>query len=120
MDVVDDEREAELRWLIGYLEAERGVVGHASSEEPERLWPHLRALMNVREPRPASDEFYARQDRLLRVMAEEKGVPRSCRAVTSTGTSRSGVATSPPSRWMPSSTRPTASFWAAGYPVITA
>ncbi|EHF02300.1 hypothetical protein HMPREF1008_00705 [Olsenella sp. oral taxon 809 str. F0356] len=79
MDVVDDEREAELRWLIDYLEEERGSASRASATEPGQLWPHLRALMNVREPRPASDEFYARQDRLLRVMAEEKGVTVAAR-----------------------------------------
>lgn len=77
MGAIGDKRESELRWLIDHFEEERGSASRASATEPGQLWPYLRALMNLREPCRTSDEFYVRQDRLLRELAQEKGIVRA-------------------------------------------
>ena len=40
----------------------------------ERQWRLLRSLMNVRPPRPVTDEFLRVQDAFLKEMAEERGI----------------------------------------------
>lgn len=66
------------RWLIEALLAERGekvstgaAVVPAAAEDQRQL---LRALMNVRPPLPASEEFLAVQDAYLQERRAERGV----------------------------------------------
>jgi len=73
-------QEGELRWLIGYLCDERGLEldrAAIASEGAEELFQTFRALVNTREPVHATDEFYARQDALLRGLITEKGITRA-------------------------------------------
>ena len=63
------------QWLIRELQAE--MPEYRSPYTPftdERQWRLLRSLMNVRPPRPASDDFLRVQDAFLREMTEEKGI----------------------------------------------
>ena len=63
------------RFLIGYLLAERGEDAKnplpPDADGQKRL---LRALMNVRQPSPVSEDFLAVQNEYLRERAREKGV----------------------------------------------
>lgn len=63
------------QWLIRELQTE--MPEYRSPYTPftdERQWRLLRSLMNVRPPRPASDDFLRVQDTFLREMTEEKGI----------------------------------------------
>ena len=63
------------QWLIRKLQAE--MPEYRSPYTPftdERQWRLLRSLMNVRPPRPASEEFLRVQDAFLREMTAEKGI----------------------------------------------
>lgn len=42
--------------------------------EEEALWLNIRALMNVRPPWPATDEFLATQDELLQILIADAGI----------------------------------------------
>lgn len=64
-----------LRWLVGYLAEERGEAAHVASGAAEgELWDTFRALVNTRQPLPATDEFFAKQDHLLKSMIAEAGI----------------------------------------------
>ena len=71
----------ELAWLVRYLAAERGAASELPEDleqaDPQNLWLTFRALVNTREPAHASDEFYARQDALLRALTAEKGITQA-------------------------------------------
>ena len=63
------------QWLIRKLQAE--MPEYRSPYTPftdERQWRLLRSPMNVRPPRPASEEFLRVQDAFLREMTAEKGI----------------------------------------------
>ena len=64
-----------LTWLIDYLLREEpqyaGTRIPADTDEQRQL---LRALMNVRPPRPVSDEFLRIQDAYLQERQLERGV----------------------------------------------
>ena len=73
---VADTHADELLWLVRYLERERFDATSEGLEawSTDDLWARFRSLVNTREPQPASDEFYARQDALLRSLIDEAGV----------------------------------------------
>ena len=60
-------------WLIRRL-LEEGGHENPIPESPEEQRRLLRALMNVRPPMPAGDDFLAVQDAYLRERVAEKGV----------------------------------------------
>ncbi len=68
-----NERMENLDVILRYLIEERGenIALPSSLAEKQRL---MRALMNVREPKPASLEFLQAQDVELRLQREDKGV----------------------------------------------
>jgi len=78
---VDSTYAAELLWLIQYLLAERGMraddLGGLDGASSDDLWQTFRALVNTREPKVASDEFYARQDALLKGLIADAGITQS-------------------------------------------
>lgn len=53
--------------------AERGIEA-PESHSPEELWPIFRALVNTRQPLPASTSFLKAQDELLRGLIADAGV----------------------------------------------
>lgn len=71
----DEEMKEKIAFLTDYLLEESGrqraVAPNASFEE---LWRQFRALVNVREPRQASESFLAVQDELLRELIRRKGI----------------------------------------------
>lgn len=81
-----------LTHLIMELFRERGQIVSAptaeSDKDPEKLWPVFRALVNTREPNPASPEFLAEQDKLLTSMIEADGVVPVSRTVPVPGNPR--------------------------------
>ena len=62
-----------LECTVGWLAAERGIDApeHASDDE---LWDAFRALVNTRQPLPASEEFLCCQDELLKGLIAEAGI----------------------------------------------
>ena len=73
----------ELAWLASYLFEERGEANQAadlkrrdseSELTDEQLWNLFRALVNTRQPEPASPEFLTAQNKLLRSLIEEAGI----------------------------------------------
>lgn len=71
---MDEKRKKEL--LLGLthdLCCERGIEAPPCANTAE-LWQLFRALVNTREPLPASQDLLARQDELLRSMIEEAGI----------------------------------------------
>ena len=67
------EHAALLRDLVDQLLNERDAVPAQPVPDAD-LWPTFRALVNTRPPVPASPEFLAGQDRLLRGLIAQKGV----------------------------------------------
>lgn len=67
----------DLRYLVRVLSEERGSAVNeaelARMDEAE-LFSRFRALVNTRDPLPASEAFLAVQDRVLRGMIEEAGI----------------------------------------------
>lgn len=67
-----------LTFLIRELFSERGMNVAPPTADSDRsnqkLWDTFRALVNTRQPMPASPEFLAEQDKLLRAMIERAGV----------------------------------------------
>ena len=71
---MDARRKAELlEQLVSMLEDESGLCA-ADVIAEEDPWLQFRALVNVRPPWPASEEFFAAQDELLQGMIAEAGV----------------------------------------------
>ena len=64
-----------LESLVGELCAER-ELDQPRSADADELWHTFRALVNTRPPWPASDEFLAEQDELLRGLIDEAGIHR--------------------------------------------
>ena len=81
-----------LTHLIMELFRERGQAVSAptmaSDKDPEKLWPVFRALVNTREPAPASPEFLAEQDKLLTSMIAADGIVPVDRTVPVPGNPR--------------------------------
>lgn len=69
------EQAALLRDLVDQLLNERGAAPAQPVPDAD-LWPTFRALVNTRPPVPASPEFLAGHDRLLRGLIAQKGVTR--------------------------------------------
>ena len=74
MSRIDDLKE-----LVVSLETERYGADGVSREQIEKsgdgaLFAQFRALVNTREPIPASEEFLEVQDRVLQSMIEDAGV----------------------------------------------
>ena len=74
MQLVED-----IAYLVNYLMDERhaGAQHIEAKEDPQwfmEQWDQFRALVNTREPKPASPEFLKRQDRLLQLMVAEQGI----------------------------------------------
>ena len=74
MQLVED-----ITYLVNYLMDERGAgAQHIEPVEDPRWfmeqWDQFRALVNTREPRPASPEFLKVQDRILQLMVAEQGI----------------------------------------------
>lgn len=74
MQLVED-----IAYLVNYLMDERhaGARHIEAKEDPQwfmEQWDQFRALVNTREPKPASPEFLKRQDRLLQLMVAEQGI----------------------------------------------
>ena len=68
-------QENRRRYLIEELLEERGKnSADMMPDEKEQQRGLLRALMNVRQPRPVSSRFLNIQDQYLRERAEEKGI----------------------------------------------
>ena len=68
-------RADDLRWLTAELESERGMgASHAGCDDERELFDRFRALVNTREPKPASGEFLEVQDRVLSGMIEKAGI----------------------------------------------
>ena len=67
------DREENLSRVVGWLLHDAGYKKDIpdSLEEKQRM---MRALMNIREPRPVSDDFLTMQDAELQCQLEEKGV----------------------------------------------
>lgn len=71
---MDSERKRELlEQLVDGLCAERGAKS-PRTEDANELWAAFRALVNTRPPIPASDEWLAMQDELLRGMITKAGI----------------------------------------------
>lgn len=66
-------KEGLLRTLVQMLAEERGMDAGQLLTEPD-LWPAFRALVNTREPVPASEEFLSLQDELLQGLLAERGI----------------------------------------------
>lgn len=74
---LDAKRCEQLKWLICYLEEERGESSDGETLEKldgDELWQQFRRLVNTREPVLASDEFYGIQDDVLRWIGNATGV----------------------------------------------
>ncbi len=78
-----DKHHDELIWLVSHLFEERdeddqaAVLKQRDSENKladEQLWNLFRALVNTRQPEPASQEFLSAQDKLLRNLIAKAGV----------------------------------------------
>ena len=69
---IDKAHDDQLAWLVDYLEREEGTKAEAGS-----LWDQFRALVNMRKPQRASDEFYMRQDELLQQVIKENGITKA-------------------------------------------
>lgn len=74
MQLVED-----MAYLVNYLMDERGAgTQHVEPQEDPQWfmeqWEQFRALVNTREPKPASPEFLKRQDRILKLMVAEPGI----------------------------------------------
>lgn len=76
--MTDAEMSQTLTYLIGELFRERGAhvdpPKATSDVSVQKLWETFRALVNTREPDPASPEFLAEQDKLLRTLIERAGI----------------------------------------------
>lgn len=69
------ERSKKLLWLINYLLSENDSYKKIEIPDGENERFRLfRGLVNLREPKPVSEEFLSNQDELLREMLAEKGV----------------------------------------------
>ncbi|MBQ9006524.1 MAG: protein-ADP-ribose hydrolase [Atopobiaceae bacterium] len=62
-----------LQELVQLLAEERGMDASALLGEPD-LWPVFRALVNTREPLPASERLLDLQDELLQGLLAERGI----------------------------------------------
>ena len=74
MQLVED-----ITYLVNYLMDERGAgAQHIEPQEDPRWfmeqWEQFRALVNTREPKPASPAFLKVQDRVLQLMVAEPGI----------------------------------------------
>ncbi len=66
-------KNQQIDFLLRYLLDEGGYAEPIPLSFDEK-WRLFRALVNVREPKPVSDEFMAAQDALLQSLIAEKGV----------------------------------------------
>lgn len=66
-------RKEKLLYLINYLLAERGQKTPIPEDENE-MFGLFRSLVNIRPPKPISEEFLAAQDELLHSVTAEKGI----------------------------------------------
>ena len=69
----------DMAFLVNHLMDERGAGSkHVEPQENPRWfmeqWEQFRALVNTREPKPASPEFLKVQDRVLQLMVAEPGI----------------------------------------------
>lgn len=69
----------DMAFLVNHLMDERGAGSkHVEPQEDPRWfmeqWEQFRALVNTREPKPASPEFLKVQDRMLQLMVAEPGI----------------------------------------------
>ena len=69
----------DMAFLVNHLMNERGAGSkHVEPQEDPRWfmeqWEQFRALVNTREPKPASPEFLKVQDRVLQLMVAEPGI----------------------------------------------
>ena len=69
----------DMAFLVNHLMDERGAGSrHVEPQEDPRWfmeqWEQFRALVNTREPKPASPEFLKVQDRVLQLMVAEPGI----------------------------------------------
>ena len=69
----------DITYLVNYLMDERGAgAQHIEPQEDPRWfmeqWEQFRALVNTREPKPASPAFLKVQDRVLQLMVAEPGI----------------------------------------------
>mgnify|MGYP001043609993 CR=1 FL=1 len=64
--------------LVELLRAERREqdIAVSTPDDPKAQWDVFRALVNTRPPLPASDEFLALQDELLRDIIAHRGITR--------------------------------------------
>ena len=114
-------QEERLRFLLQALLAERpGGQDLAIPRRPGDRRRLLRALMNTRPPNPIPPEVLAVQDAFLQAELAEKNITRLADLTPGSRGGTSGRGTSPPWRWTPSSTPPTASCWGALSPATGA
>ena len=104
----------DMAFLVNHLMDERGAGSKRvePQEDPRwfmEQWEQFRALVNTREPKPASPEFLKVQDRVLQLMVAEPGITEADELARTASDPRPCSAT-------PSSTPRTARFWAAGFP----
>ena len=69
----------DMAFLVNHLMDERGAGSKRvePQEDPRwfmEQWEQFRALVNTREPKPASPEFLKVQDRVLQLMVAEPGI----------------------------------------------
>ena len=69
----------DMAFLVNHLMDERGAGNKRvePQEDPRwfmEQWEQFRALVNTREPKPASPEFLKVQDRVLQLMVAEPGI----------------------------------------------
>ena len=77
-DEAHDARIAQLRRAIDLLLDERGThIDLPPDATEDELFAAFRALVNTREPVPASEELLAVQDELLRQIIAERGITRA-------------------------------------------
>lgn len=74
-----EQRAQDLAYVVNALQHERGmgegpIKPYESATWFDQAWELFRALVNTREPLPASDEFLAAQDRLLRGIIADAGI----------------------------------------------
>lgn len=113
----------DMAFLVNHLMDERGAGSkHVEPQEDPRWfmeqWEQFRALVNTREPKPASPEFLKVQDRVLQLMVAEPGITEADELARTASDPRLSICrgTSRPCAATPSSTPRTARFWAAGFP----
>ena len=82
-----EKREA-LAKLVRYLADERGIEDVFDNRDADELWTLFRALVNTRQPGPASETFTQLQDDLLQALIAEQGIAMLADATPAPGDPR--------------------------------